>query len=148
MHERQVLTRALGVAGVGLAVLMGGCRTARTVVTETPGVTVRHADGSTEISREIVFSNSRLARDIQILEVRRRITPHGLLNPSVTVLSTYGGTLKFEYRFCWFDRSGYEIAAETNSWKPVALQNKESKTFESVAPNADVKEFRIRMRSR
>lgn len=148
MQKRPVLSTALGLASVGLALVMGGgCRTTPTV-RETPAVTIRHADGSTDISHDIVYSNSRLGRSIEILEVRRRQTGHGLLNPSVTMLSTYGGTLKFEYRFCWFDASGYEIGADTNSWKPVTLQKQENRTIEAVAPSAEVMEFKLRIRAR
>jgi len=125
----------------------GGCQTGRTV-REAPGVTIRHGDGSTEISREVIFSHSRLARRVEVADVRRRLTGDGLLNPSVTVVSIYGGTLNFEYRFCWFDSAGYEVGAETNSWKPVSMQNREVRTFESVAPSAEVKEFRIKLRVR
>lgn len=148
MQKRKVLAGALGVTGVGLAVLLGsGCRTTPTV-REEPAVTVRRADGGTDISHEVTFSNSRLARGLRITDIQRRMTEHGLLNPSVTAVSTYGGTLRFEYRFCWFDGTGYEIGAETNSWKPVTLQNGEAKTFEAVAPASEVQEFKIRFRAR
>ena len=148
METRQVLVKAIAVTGTGLALLLGsGCRTTPTVK-EAPAVTVWRADGGTDISREIVFSNSRLGRSLRVTEIGRRLTDHGLLNPKVTAVSTYGGTLKLEYRFCWFDATGYEIGANTNSWKPVSLQNREARTFEAVAPTAEVQEFKMMIRAR
>jgi uncharacterized protein YcfL len=148
MRKRNALAGAVGAAGCGLALLVGsGCRTTPTVK-PAPAVTVYRADGGTDISHDILFVNSRLAHDLRISDVRKRTTDHGLLNPSVTAVSTYGGSLNFEYRFCWFDASGYEIGAETSSWKPVTLQKNEAKTVESVAPSGEVKEFRLKLRSR
>jgi uncharacterized protein YcfL len=147
MEKRKVLAVALGVTGTGLALLLGsGCRTAPTLK-ETPAVTVWRADGTTELSREVSFGTPRLAHSLRITEIGRRVTGHGLLNPSVSLVSTYGGTLKFEYRFCWYDGAGYEIGADTSSWKPVALRNSEAKTFEAVAPTAEVEQFVLRIRS-
>lgn len=148
MTTRSALASVLGASGLGLALLVGGgCRTTPTVK-EPRAVTVYRADGGTDISYEISYSNTRLSRDLRVTDIRRQTTEHGLLHPSVTVVSMYGGTLNFDYRFCWFDGSGYEVGADTSSWKPVTLQKGEARTFESVAPTGEVKEFRIRFRSR
>lgn len=42
----------------------------------------------------------------------------------------------FEYKIVWMDASGTEINPEGASWKPITLQGRESKTVQSVAPNA------------
>ncbi len=148
MDKRRTIARALGVTGTGLALLLGnGCRTTATVK-EAPAVTVWRADGGTDISHEIVFANSRLARSLRITDIARRLTDHGLQNPSVTAVSMYGGTLRFEYRFCWFDGAGYEVGADTSSWKPVTLRHGEPKTFSAVAPTAEVQEFKMMVRGR
>ena len=148
MEKRTLLASALGATGIGLTLLLGsGCRTTPTVK-ETAAVTVWRADGGTDISREVSFGNSRLARSLRVTDIQRRQTGHRLLNPSVSLVSTYGGTLKFEYRFCWFDGSGYEVGADTNAWKPVTLRNDEAKTLEAVAPTAEVEQFNVKIRAR
>jgi len=148
MKTRKALVGVFSASGLGRALLVGGgCRTTPTVKA-APAVTVYRADGGTDISHEIAFGNTRLSRDLRITEVRRQTTEHGLLHPSVTAVSMYGGTLNFEYRFGWFDGSGYEIGADTSSWKPVTLQKGEARTFESVAPTTDAKEFRLKIRAR
>jgi uncharacterized protein YcfL len=148
MQTRNALVGILSAAGLGLAVLVGGgCRTTPTAK-PAPTVTVYRADGGTDITHEIVFGSTRLSRDLRITDLRRQVTDHGLLNPSVAMVSTYAGTLNFEYRFCWFDGSGYEIGADTSSWKPVTLSKGEGKTIESVAPNGTVTEFRLKIRAR
>lgn len=148
MRTRSLLARAAGAAGVGVALAMaGGCRTSP-AVKPAPAVTVYRADGGTDITHDIVFGSTRLARELRVTDIRRRATEHGLLYPSVTVQSLYAGTLNFEYRFCWFDGAGYEVGADTSSWKPVTLARNESKTVESVAPTAEVKSFQLRFRRR
>ncbi len=145
MMQRLGRWKGLGIAGVGVALLVGGCRTTP-VSAETPGVVIRHADGSTEITREVVFAQSRLTRWLRVKELRRQNTGHGLLAPGITVQSTYGGTLRFEYRFCWFDAAGHEVAADTSSWKPVTMRQGESKALDSVAPTPEVTAFQLILR--
>jgi uncharacterized protein YcfL len=148
MEKRMIIARTLGVTATGLALLLSsGCRTTP-ALRVAPAVTVWRADGGTDISHEIEFANSRLARSLRITDIARQRTEHGLLNPSVTAASMAGGTLKFEYRFSWFDGAGYEIGADTNSWKPVTLRKGESKTFPGVAPTAAVQEFKMMIRAR
>lgn len=145
MMERLGRWKGLGIAAAGMALLFGGCRTTP-VSPEAPGVVVRHADGSTEITREVVFANSRLSRWLRVTELRRLDSGHGLLAPGITVQSTYGGTLRFEYRFCWFDATGREVAADTSSWKPATLRLGESRALDSVAPTPEVTAFQLRLR--
>ena len=139
---------AFGV--LGSVVLLGGsgCASSRSSGIEgTTGVGVG-PDGTASFSKYVVVNNKKLARGLQIVDLRSSRTANNLLRASVLVVSKYSKTLDFQYKFAWFDAQGMEIDPGSRPWTPVTLYGNETKTLQATAPNSAATEFKIKIRAR
>lgn len=127
------------LATLGLA----GCST--TAGVETTGKMAWDAEGARTLDKNIIFNNSGLKGDFQIVDVKS-VMASDLMRAQVTLSSKDRDTLPFQYRFDWYDASGIEIDSGSGSWKPFVLYGRESKTIQSVAPNQRAKEFKLKIR--
>lgn len=142
-------TKLLKSAGffvsAALAATLGlsGCSTTSGV--EATGKTVWSDEGARELGKKVVYSNSSLAGDVQIVDMQSALAGD-LMRAQASLKSKDGDTLNLQYRFDWYDSKGMEINSGTGSWKPLILYGKESKTVQSVAPDPRAKEFKLKIR--
>lgn len=61
----------------------------------------------------------------------------------VELQSVYYQALDIQYRFAWYDASGFELELESEGWKPVRILAKGLQTLKATAPNAAAKSFKI-----
>lgn len=120
-----------------------GCST--TAGVETSGKMTWDDQGARTLDKNVVFNNSGLKGDFQILDIKSAMAGD-MMRAQVTLRSKDKDTLPFQYRFEWFDASGIEINSGSGSWKPLTLNGKESKTIQSVAPDPRGKEFKLKIR--
>ncbi len=142
--NRLIQGMTAGLALAGCLAVGTGC--VKTSGTEVSGVMVTAPDGQDELSRAVIINNTKLARRIQVVDVRHEYKGD-LLMASVTVASKYAGTLPFQYKFGWFNAAGLEVNADTDAWTPVVLYGNETRTVQGVAPNAEVKAFKVKIRN-
>lgn len=136
---------AYGVAAAALlaATVLGGCST--TAGVETIGKTTWNEDGSRGLDKKVLFNNSTLAGDIEIVDIKSA-TAGDILRVQATLRSKDKDTMPFQYRFDWYDTGGFEINSGGGSWKPLILNGRETKTIQAVAPDARAKEFKLKIR--
>jgi uncharacterized protein YcfL len=130
---------AVLIASLGLV----GCST--TAGVETTGKTAWDEQGARTLEKNVVFNNSGLKGDIQIVDVKGAMAGD-MMRAQATLRSKDRDTLPFQYRFEWFDANGMEINSGSGSWKPLILYGRESKTVQSVAPDPRAKEFKLKIR--
>ena len=135
---------AAGAAMAGCLAVGAGC--VKTSGTEVSGVMVSAPDGQEELSRAVIVNNAKLARRIQVVDVRHEYAGD-LLKASVTVASKYAGTVSFQYKFAWFNEAGLEVNPDTDAWTPVVLHGHETRTVQGVAPSPEVKAFKVKIRN-
>ena len=133
------LTAVAMIASLGLA----GCST--TAGVETSGKTSWDEQGARTLDKNVLFNNSGLQGDIQIVAVKSA-RAGDMMRAQVTLRSKDRDTLPFQYRFEWYDAGGMEINSGAGSWKPLILYGRESKTVQSVAPDPRAKEFKLKIR--
>ena len=133
------LTAVAMIASLGLA----GCST--TAGVETSGKTSWDEQGARTLEKNVLFNNSGLKGDIQIVDVKSALAGD-MMRAQVTLRSKDRDTLPFQYRFEWYDAGGMEINSGAGSWKPLILYGRESKTVQSVAPDPRAKEFKLKIR--
>jgi uncharacterized protein YcfL len=138
--QRNILVA--GMVAVALAGL-AGCST--TAGVETTGKMSWDEQGARTLEKNVVFNNSGLKGDIQIVDVKSSMAGD-IMRAQATLRSKDRDTLPFQYRFEWFDASGMEINSGSGSWKPLLLNGRESKTIQSVAPDPRAKEFKLKIR--
>jgi len=134
-----------GIAAVALIASLGlfGCST--TAGVETTGRMTWDEQGARSLEKNVVFNNSGLKGDIQIVDVKSAMAGD-IMRAQATLRSKDRDTLPFQYRFDWYDASGLEINSGAGSWKPLVLYGRESKTIQAVAPDPRAKEFKLKIR--
>ena len=136
---------ASGIAVVAVVAVMGlsGCST--TAGVEATGKTSWDDQGARTLEKNVVFNSSGLKGDIQIVDVKSAMAGD-IMRAQATLRSKDRDTLPFQYRFEWFDASGFEINSGSGAWKPLLLNGRESKTIQAVAPDPRAKEFKLKIR--
>ena len=133
------ITAIAVIASLGLV----GCST--TAGVETTGKTSWDEQGARSLEKKVVFNNSGLAGDFQIVDVKSAMAGD-IMRAQATLRSKDKDTLPFQYRFEWYDAGGLEINSGAGSWKPLILYGRESKTLQGVAPDPRAKEFKLKIR--
>lgn len=134
-----------GIVAVALTGALGlaGCST--TAGVEATGRTAWDEQGARTLEKNVVFNNSGLKGDIQIVDVKSAMAGD-VMRAQATLRSKDNSTIPFQYRFDWYDAGGLEINSGAGSWKPLILYGRESKTIQAVAPDPRAKEFKLKIR--
>lgn len=143
--DRTMKGIAVGAAVAACLAGVSGC-IQKTSGTEVVGVMVSAPDGKPELSRAVIVNNAKLARRIQVVDVRHEYAGD-LLKASLTLTSKYEGSLPFQYKFAWFNEAGLEVNQDTDAWTPVVLHGNETRTVQGLAPSPDVKAFKVNIRN-
>lgn len=114
------------------ALTLGGC------ASDTAGISVSSL-GETRID-----SNS-FAQDIALESVDARRVGD-LIQGSALIVSKSSSDMRVQYKFTWYDASGFTIEDEANSWKSVKLHGKQQLQVSAVAPNAQAVKFDVYVR--
>lgn len=133
------------LAVVGTVMVGGGCAT-RTSGIQGAAATVQSPEGTMASSKYVIIDNSKLARGLQIVDLKSQFVGD-LLKAQVSIVSKYSKTLEFQYKFLWFDANGTEINPDSLPWTPLTLYGNESKNVQAVAPNPSAREFKISIRA-
>ena len=146
MKNHIVRNMGLSVLAVCGVMIMGGC-VGKTSGIKGSAATVQEPDGMMQSSQYVIIDNSKLARGLQIVDLKSEFVGD-LLKAQVTLVSKYSKTLDFQYKFVWFDAKGMEINPGSLPWIPLIMLGNESKTIQAVAPNPSAREFKINIRAR
>lgn len=113
------------------ALTLGAC-------TNTAGISV-NSQGETRVD------NNSFARDISVEGVEARRVGD-LIQGSALIVSKSSSDMRVQYKFTWYDASGFTIEDEATSWKSVKLHGKQQLQVSAVAPNAQVAKFDVYVR--
>ncbi|MBN1636964.1 MAG: DUF1425 domain-containing protein [Deltaproteobacteria bacterium] len=95
-------------------------------------------------SKKVEVNDKVLARQLAFGEVSVR--PVGSsLQAQVMVQNLSSRDVNFEYRFIWYDSSGFEVSSLT-AWIPATLAGKVSRGFKSTAPSDNAVSFKCMIR--
>lgn len=142
-RSRKVIGGVMAAVAVMAALGLAGCST--TAGVEATGRTTWDEQGARSLEKSVVFNNSGLKGDVQIVDIKSAMAGD-IMRVQATLRSKDRDTLPFQYRFDWYDGGGLEINSGGGSWKPLILYGRESKTIQSVAPDPRAKEFKLKIR--
>ncbi|MGL4223116.1 MAG: YcfL family protein [Shewanella sp.] len=114
------------------ALTLGGCSS------NTAGISVSSL-GETRVD------SKSFARDISVQGVEARRVGD-LIQGSALIVSKSSSDMRVQYKFTWFDASGFTIEDEGSSWKSVKLHGKQQLQVSAVAPNTQVVKFDVYVR--
>lgn len=85
----------------------------------------------------VEYENSSMEKYIEVGEPRTR-RKFDMLQFSVDLTNKTSKSLKFQYKFKFFDEDKFEVAKDGRPWTPVTLSAKETTAVQVSAPNASV----------
>lgn len=100
------------------------------------------ASGKSEI---VEIQNKSLAKKVSIKDFKSRVV-NDLLNVQVEIENNFSSTQEFQYKFSWFDTTGFAVESGGDSWKTLVLHGQEVKTVQGLAPNPTARKFKIVLR--
>lgn len=107
---------------------------------------VKGTSDSTSGKSEIIeVQNKSLAKKVGIKDFKTRVV-NDLLNVQVEIENKFSSTQEFQYKFSWFDVTGFAVDSGGDSWKTLVLHGMESKTVQALAPNPTARKFKIVLR--
>jgi len=101
--------------------------------------------GQTVRSKYVIIDNQKLARGIQIVDLKSEFIGD-MLKSDVTIVNKYGKNLSIQYKFTWFDENGMEVEPGSTYWKPIILYGNESKSLQGTAPAPPAVEYKIHIK--
>jgi uncharacterized protein YcfL len=119
-------------------VLMAGCATSGLEATGKPGA-------NPEFAKHLVIHNESLANAVIITDMLSRRSGD-LLEVNVVLTNLTSSDKNIQYRFSWFDADNFEVEQGSRSWNPVVLHGNESVSMKAVAPNTNVKTYKVNVR--
>lgn len=132
------LNRYIGVFALVLTLFLPACAT-------TLGTAAKVDISSTEATPVIEVANKALEKRFKIKSFKNRMV-NDLLNVQVEIANDFSSTQQFQYRFSWYDASGFEIEKEAGSWQPIVMHGRAVTTLQAVAPNPAAKSYKIVLR--
>ncbi|BCD61264.1 MULTISPECIES: YcfL family protein [Nitratiruptor] len=95
------------------------------------------------ISNEYIINNIPLDYKVSIVSYNSKYT-NDLLHVSVDIKNHKQEQYELEYRFRWFDDTGFEVDA--TPWLPLTLNAMEYKTIQGIAHSPQVESFKFYIR--
>ena len=80
-------------------------------------------------------------------DVRRVLTPGGVLKAQVDIANDDFRTRRFAYRFEWLDQAGTVLESRLSSWEQKEIPSGGMTTLSSVAPSKTATDFRLQVRA-
>ncbi|MCU7993590.1 YcfL family protein [Shewanella glacialipiscicola] len=118
--------------------ILAAALTLSACASHTAGISVS-SQGETRVD------NSSFARNIAVENVdARRIAD--VIQASALVVSKSSTDMRVQYKFTWYDASGFTIEDEATSWKSVKLHGKQQLQVTAVAPNSQAVRFDVYVR--
>ena len=123
-----------------LGISAAGCRTSMNTVERAQPVAQRQM-----MADKRVLTDAGLADSASFVGLNETTTPDGLLKVQLEVLNRTHSLKHFSYRFEWFDQNGMLVNTPTSTFIPRQIEGQESLFISAVAPNAVVKDFRVKL---
>lgn len=113
----------------------------------TTGITASVAPDENGVYQQYLQAdNTRLARNLLLDNVRCDQTANGHLRASLTLTSARNKTMQIQYKFAWFDASGFEIDPDAETWRVLTLEGRDTRPVTGIAPTTAAESFRLRVR--
>lgn len=131
-----------GSLAILLALAASGCASASTAANVTE---VRTETGETSV----LVGDPELQEVFRVLEgsvLTRRPADTGILEAQVTLVSLIGETIRFEYRWEWYDADGFEISKAAQHWASDQIYGRAELPLKAASPSPTATTFRIHVR--
>jgi len=94
---------------------------------------------------EVRVDNRSFGSEVSVDQVQSR-QQGDLLQGSGIIQSKVATDLRLQYKFTWFDISGFTIEDEASAWKSLKLHGKQRMQVTALAPNANAVRYELYVR--
>ncbi|MBV7317095.1 YcfL family protein [Shewanella sp. NIFS-20-20] len=91
------------------------------------------------------IDNASVSRDVTITNLRSRLVG-GFMQGTATLTSLDSTDLNLQYKFTWFDGSGFVIDDDSSPWLPLTLFGKQQTQVQAMAPAQGAVSFEVYVR--
>ncbi len=95
---------------------------------------------------EIIINNIPLSFNIEIIESNSRFV-YDLLDARVTIKNRDNNKHYLEYKFIWYDESGFETSKNQSKWKQVRVDAKDTIKLKALAVTSKIDSFKFYIRA-
>jgi uncharacterized protein YcfL len=103
-------------------------------------------DGQEVLEKDYIIKDNPLAKEIQVLDIKARFVGDFLEGLAI-VQNRRKYTVDFEYRFEWYDETGFPVESNIVHWSPGLLYGRESKWIRAMCPRPRANGFKVMIRS-
>lgn len=96
---------------------------------------------------KIIINNIPLSYNIVILESHSRFV-YDLLDARVAIKNKDTNKHYLEYKFIWYDESGFEIAKNQSKWKQIRIDSKDKIVIKALAITSKIDAFKFYIRGK
>ncbi len=113
------------------------------------GIFGDNTNSNTMTSQEdkVVINDTPLSWKISIDGSTTRFV-YDLLDARVTITNKSDSQYELEYRFIWYDESGFELGKHLSKWKHVRIDAKDTISLKALAVTPKVDSFKFYLRDR
>ena len=144
MHGQMKKSTTMGLTGA-VALLFAMVLTT-TGCNRAPNMLMGQETAAGGMATTLNVSNPRLQKKIEIDVNAKSRRLNGNLEINVQLTNRTKKTRKFEYKFLWFDRDGFEISRSRGNWTPMVIDGRESMGVQGTAPIPEATSFKLQLR--
>ncbi len=94
---------------------------------------------------EVRVDNKTFASEVSVDQIQARLQGD-LLQGSGIIQSKVATDLRLQYKFTWYDVSGFTLEDEASAWKSLKLHGKQRMQVTALAPNASAVRYELYVR--
>ena len=126
-----------------LALVAPACAT-RTTSNVAVGEIVEGEDGEL-LQKDYIIKDRALAKEIDVLDIKARYQGDFLEGQTI-IKNRKKYTVRFEYKYEWFDAEGFPLPSSVSLWKPALLYGMETKWINGICPKPRATGFKVMIR--
>jgi len=97
------------------------------------------------LMKDYIIKDRALAKEIEVLDVKARFQGNFLEGQTI-IKNRKKYTVRFEYKYEWFDAEGFPLPSNVSLWKPELLYGMETKWITGICPKPHATGFKIMIR--
>ncbi len=96
---------------------------------------------------KVIINDIPLSYNIKIVESNSRFV-YDLLDARVTIKNKDDNRRYLEYKFIWYDESGFEISKNSTKWRRVKINANDSVVLKGLAITSKIDSFKFYIRGK
>ncbi len=97
------------------------------------------------LQKDYIIKDRALSKEIEVLDIKARYQGEFLEGQTI-IKNRKKYTVRFEYKYEWFDTEGFPLPSNVSLWKPERLSGMETKWINGLCPKPGATGFKVMIR--